>query len=68
MGDRLAVDQRAVELDRSGALTAKHPTLMPGERFGRFEVMALLGSGGTAVIYEVQDLGSGDRLALKGVC
>lgn len=65
MGDRLAVDQRAVDLDRSDALTAKHPALAPGERFGRFEVMALLGSGGTAVIYEVQDLESGDRLALK---
>ena len=41
------------------------PVLTPGETFGRFRLIQLLGRGGMGEAYEAEDLKSGERVALK---
>ena len=41
------------------------PVLSPGETFGRFRLIQLLGRGGMGEAYEAEDLKSGERVALK---
>ena len=41
------------------------PALTPGETFGRFRLIQLLGRGGMGEAYEAEDLKSGERVALK---
>ena len=41
------------------------PVLTPGETFGRFRLIQLLGRGGMGEAYEGEDLKSGERVALK---
>ena len=41
------------------------PVLSPGETFGRFRLIQLLGRGGMGEVYEAEDLKSGERVALK---
>lgn len=45
--------------------TAAPPTLEEGSTFGPYKVLGLLGSGGMGAVYEVEDSGSGRRVALK---
>jgi uncharacterized RDD family membrane protein YckC len=41
------------------------PLLHPGETFGNYRIVRLLGRGGVGEVYEADDLESGRRLALK---
>ena len=43
----------------------KKPVLEPGATLGRWRIVRLLGRGGMAEVYEVEDVGLGSRYALK---
>ena len=44
---------------------AEKPTLACGLTLGRWRIVGLLGRGGMAEVYEVEDVGLGSRYALK---
>src|SRR5437868_11144481 len=41
------------------------PVPVPGEVFGGYRIIRLLGKGGMGEVYEAEQLGTGRRLALK---
>ena len=42
-----------------------HQELAPGEQFGRYQIIRLLGKGGMGAVYEAMELETGRRVALK---
>ena len=49
----------------SGAGAKSRGLPQPGEQFGHYAVVRLLGAGGMGAVYEAEDLESGRRVALK---
>jgi serine/threonine protein kinase len=44
---------------------ARDGLLVPGQRFGPYEIQRLLGRGGMGEVYEAEETASGRRVALK---
>ena len=47
------------------AAAGPRPGPVPGEDFGGYRILRLLGQGGMGEVYEAEQLGSGRRVALK---
>lgn len=62
-GDETIPDSRPPETE--GAATHRHDIPQPGDTFGNYRILRLLGRGGMGHVFEVVHLQSGRRLALK---
>ncbi|HKQ40483.1 MAG TPA: protein kinase, partial [Verrucomicrobiae bacterium] len=50
----------------TGAPTSSHPPIpVPGQTFGKYRILRLLGQGGMGEVYECEHIPSGRRVALK---
>jgi serine/threonine protein kinase len=52
-------------LERPLIATSRHSTIAPGKRIDRYTLVRLLGAGGSAMVYEAIQDGTGQRVALK---
>ena len=52
-------------MERPLIAAGRHSTLAPGKRIDRYTLVRLLGAGGSAMVYEAIQDGTGQRVALK---